>query len=152
MSEPQRIADQLRRAHRGEAWHGPALRQLLAGVNARAAARRPLPGAHSIWELVLHITAWQNIARRRLESRRAVKVTTQQDWPPVTATAPAAWRKARAALEDSARKLQRAVERFDEARLEKRVPGKNHSFYVMLHGAVQHSAYHAGQIALLKKT
>jgi hypothetical protein len=31
------------------------------------------------------------------------------------------------------------------------VPGRNHSFFVMLHGVVQHGLYHAGQIAMLKK-
>jgi hypothetical protein len=55
MSEIHRIADQLKRSLEGEAWHGPALRELLSGVTAKQAAARPLAGAHSIWEIVLHI-------------------------------------------------------------------------------------------------
>ena len=31
------------------------------------------------------------------------------------------------------------------------VPGKDYPVAVMLHGTVQHYAYHAGQIALLKR-
>ena len=64
MSEATRIADQLRRAFHGEAWHGPALLELLKGVPSEEAARRPLPKAHSIWEIVLHVGAWENVARR----------------------------------------------------------------------------------------
>jgi hypothetical protein len=36
-------------------------------------------------------------------------------------------------------------------KLDEIAPGKNHSLYVMLHGATQHDLYHAGQIAVLKK-
>jgi hypothetical protein len=38
-----------------------------------------------------------------------------------------------------------------DSRLTERVPGKDYDIYFMLHGAVQHALYHAGQIALLKK-
>ena len=38
-----------------------------------------------------------------------------------------------------------------DRQLEAEVPGMGYNVYVMLHGAVQHATYHAGQIALLKK-
>ena len=53
--ELKRLEEQLRRAHEGEAWHGPSLLEALAGVSAEQAAARPIAGAHSIWELVLHL-------------------------------------------------------------------------------------------------
>jgi len=40
----------------------------------------------------------------------------------------------------------------DGARLEEITPGTSYSNYVLLHGVIQHDLYHAGQIALLKKT
>ena len=47
------------------------------------------------------------------------------------------------------------IERNEQAwitqRLDALVPGYDYSYYVMLHGAVQHTLYHAGQIAILKK-
>jgi hypothetical protein len=55
MTEAARIAQQLENAFSGGAWHGPALLELLADVDATTAAAHPVPGAHSIWELVLHI-------------------------------------------------------------------------------------------------
>ncbi|MBI3696187.1 MAG: DinB family protein, partial [Acidobacteria bacterium] len=93
MSEIQRIEDQLKRALQGEAWHGPSILELLAGVTATQAGAKPLPGAHSIWEIVLHITAWVDAARRRVEGEEA-KLSAEQDWPPVRETTERAWEAA----------------------------------------------------------
>ncbi len=65
MTESVRLADQLRRAFEGNAWHGDSLLELLAGVDAKTAAAKPIKDAHSIWELVLHIAAWDDAVRRR---------------------------------------------------------------------------------------
>ena len=151
MSEVERIADQLKRAYEGKAWHGPAVREVLAGVTAEKAARRPLVNAHNIWELVVHIGVWEAFARRRLEGEVITDVPPEQDWPPVTATDEAAWKKTLAQLEDGHMKLRRAIAALPEARLSETVQGMGYSVYFMLHGVVQHDLYHAGQIALLKK-
>ncbi len=57
MSETARLADQIRRAFDGGAWHGDALLELLADVDGKKATAHPIKNAHSIWELVLHIAA-----------------------------------------------------------------------------------------------
>ncbi len=66
MSEIENILDELRRIHDGDAWHGPALKESLSGVTAEQAAARPVAGAHSVWEIVRHVTDWENVFRRRL--------------------------------------------------------------------------------------
>jgi uncharacterized damage-inducible protein DinB len=151
MTESQRIADQLRRAHRGKAWHGPALEEVLAGVSGSLAARRSIPGTHTIWEIVLHVTQWENIVRRRLAGERLVNVPPEVDWPEPDGTSPAAWQKTLLELRRSGTALSKAVARFPARRLDDTVPGKRHSYYNMLHGVIQHGLYHSGQIALLKK-
>src|SRR6185437_7128500 len=80
-TEVSRIADQLHRAYRGPAWHGPSLKAILTEVTADRAALRPANGAHSIWEIVLHITAWMRIARERLTASEARVVSDEEDWP-----------------------------------------------------------------------
>ena len=65
-TEPALIAEQLRRAFEGDAWHGPALLELLQDMDATTVAAKPLPNIHSIWELVLHVAAWDAAACRRL--------------------------------------------------------------------------------------
>lgn len=151
MSEVARIVDQLRRAHESNAWHGPALRELLAGVTAAQAAQRPLTAAHSIWEIVLHIGAWEAVVRRRLSGEVIGDLPPEQDWPAVTDTSAAAWKRTVEEFEDGHVELQLAIARMNDRQLAEPVPGMGYSFYVMLHGAVQHALYHAGQIALLKK-
>jgi len=91
MTEIERIADQLRRAHEGEAWHGPALNEILKGVTAEAAARRPIASAHSIWEIVLHVGVWESVVRRRLSGEVIGDLPPEQDWPAVRETSEGAW-------------------------------------------------------------
>jgi uncharacterized damage-inducible protein DinB len=152
-SECARIADQLRRAFEGEAWHGPSLLEILEGVDARTAAARPLAGAHSIWEIVLHIAVWDGAALLRMKGK-VTQPSGDQDWPPVNDTSPAAWKSALQHLRKTHAELVKAVQKLPEARLTGKVPGKEpdyYNFYYMLHGIAQHELYHAGQIALLKK-
>ena len=151
MSEAHRIEDQLRRAFEGNAWHGPSVRELLVDVTAKSASARPIVGAHSIWEIALHIATWDEVVRRRLEGEMIVDLPPEVDWPTVRDTSEEAWRKTVQDLERSHRALREAIARLDDARLAQGVPGKRHSVYIELHGIVQHDLYHAGQIALLKK-
>lgn len=155
MSETARIADQLRRAFSGEAWHGDSLVEILNGVTAAQASARPVKRAHSIWELVLHITAWDSAVRRRLAGE-AVDLSDEQNFPPVMDTSEGAWLRAVEQAKRVHGELIEAVTAFPDERLSEKVPGKKsepdwYDFYFMLHGVVQHELYHAGQIALLKK-
>lgn len=150
MSEIERLQDQLRRSYEGEAWHGPTVRELLEDVDAETAAARPIADAHTIWELVLHITAWQDAARRRLDGDPA-HLTDEEDWPPVLEAGDEAWSDTLAAMDVTRRRLTEAVGRLTEAELYGQVVEQEYSLYGLLHGVLQHDLYHAGQIALLKK-
>jgi uncharacterized damage-inducible protein DinB len=153
MSETTRIADQLRRVFQGDAWHGDALFEILDGVTAAQAAARPLPHAHTIWELVLHVAAWDGAVRQRLGGE-ALELSDEQNFPPVKDASQTAWRKALDHVRQVHDELVHAVSQFPDSRLGDQVPGKqgaHYTYYYMLHGVAQHEAYHAGQIALLKK-
>ena len=151
LSEATRIADQLQRAFDGDAWHGPALLELLEDVDAATAAAKPLPDAHSIWELVLHVAAWDNAGLRRLAGEKA-KLKGKANFPPVPVPpTEEAWRSAVAATKHTHEMLVEAVSRLSEKRLREQVPGKPYDFYHLFHGIAQHELYHAGQIAILKK-
>ena len=150
MGEVARIHDQLVRAYRGEAWHGAPVRDLVDGVNAEQAAHKILPHTHTIWEIVLHISAWQRAVLARLQGRE-MQLTPDADWPPVPDPIEPGWSAALAELEETHRRLADAVAALDDASLERVVPGKQYSVYFMLHGVIQHDLYHAGQIAVLRK-
>jgi uncharacterized damage-inducible protein DinB len=153
MSETARLADQIRRAFEGEAWHGDSLLEILAGVSEKTAAAKPIPDAHSISELVLHITAWDKIVIRRAGGE-TVDPSDEENFPPVKDAGQAAWQDALAALRNTHTELIKTVAAFPDSRLQERVPGKKqgyYNFYYLFSGIVQHELYHAGQIALLKK-
>jgi uncharacterized damage-inducible protein DinB len=150
MNQVELIVDQLQRAYAGEAWHGPSIKEVLDGITAGQALATPIAGAHSIWEVTMHIGAWMSAARRRLAGDPA-KLTPQEDWPPMDARNPDAWRQTLDALEQEHNQLRAAISALPESSLWNLAPGKDHSVEFMLHGVIQHNLYHAGQIALLKK-
>ena len=152
MPEAARILDQLHRAYEGPAWHGPALREVLAGVSCQTAARRPIPEAHTIWELVLHLTVWMSVPTRRIAGAEIPTLPPDQDWPAAPEPSEAGWQQALDQLAQAQFSLESEVSKLPDDRLREKVLGKvPYSIYTMLHGVVQHNLSHAGQIALLKK-
>jgi uncharacterized damage-inducible protein DinB len=157
MSDPRPfIIDQLRRLHVGDAWHGPSLQEALAGVTAGMAVARPIPNAHNIAELVHHVAAWAGEVSARLGGRTP-RMPDEGDFPPpVDVISDEEWVALRARLDDAHDRLVDAIQAFDPSRLEERMGtadaplGTGVSFEGMLHGLVQHDAYHAGQVVLLK--
>lgn len=157
MNESERLAARLERLHAGNAWHGAPVRAVLAGIDAPQAVWRPVPHVHSIHEILLHMTAWTDEVRRRLEGG-APGEPVEGDWPPVRDPSPTGWQQALAAHEAAHAALVAAVGRCDPERLEDLVgmahdtpPAAAVTFSIMLHGLVEHEAYHCGQIGLLKK-
>jgi uncharacterized damage-inducible protein DinB len=148
--EVERIQAELQRAFAGEAWHGPAVLELLKDVSAEQAAAHPIAGAHSIWELVLHIAAWERAGQRRLEVDRA-ELTDDENFPAINDTSEAAWQDTIEALKAGHQQLLEAINRLDDARLDEPIRDGMRSVYITLHGVIQHDLYHAGQIAILKK-
>lgn len=152
MTEIERILDQLKRAYEGNAWHGPSVRESLAGVTAAQAHARPLANGHNIAELVRHIAVWEDVGRRRLEGdAAAIEISSSEDWPPPDDKSEAAWEQAKAALDRGHQTLVDTVAQVSDARLDEPILEGMSSVYVTLHGVIHHDLYHAGQIAILKK-
>jgi uncharacterized damage-inducible protein DinB len=150
MIEVERIIDQLTRAFEGQTWHGPSVLEIIEGVTSQQAAEHPIAGAHSTWELVLHIRAWEHAIVRRLSGDRA-QLPTEENWPPVTATDEEDWDRTKLMLKQGHHELRSAIAVLDDSRLDQPIIEGMSSIYVQLHGVIQHDLYHAGQIALLKK-
>jgi len=151
-AESLRIADQLRRAFTGDPWHGSPVLDLLAGITAEQARARPVRSVHSIWELVLHVYVYLQVGFEATQEVAMPKVHgTERDWPGLRDDSAAAWSAAQDQLFQNAERLAHAIEQFDDAKLQDTVPGRQYDFYYLFHGIVQHSLYHGGQIAMLKK-
>lgn len=150
-SEVDRIVDQMERAFEGDAWHGPSLSDILACVSAEQAAVRPMPGSHSIWEIVVHMTVWQRTVRERLEGHPIRSLPEEEDWPEVEDTSERAWVAAVGELREEYERLREEALRWRGRDLGERTEGQRYTVYEMLHGVIQHNLYHGGQITLLKR-
>jgi uncharacterized damage-inducible protein DinB len=155
--EVERLRRELMATLNGDPWYGSAVSNLLDGIDAEMAAAHPIPGAHSIWELVLHMTAWVNETKRRLEGGPH-RAPVEGDWPPVRSTTPAAWTAALAALRQSHDDLSRTIGAAEDSSLSRQIGGAQVdamgnpvSYYQTIVGILQHDTYHGGQIALIKK-
>jgi len=150
MTEVEGIADQVRRAYEGDAWHGPALMELLPAVNSLIASAHPVNNAHSVWEIVNHLAAWKRAVLLRTKGQ-VIELIGDQDWPPVLDDTEEAWQRSLQDLQSAHQALYDAVIALPASRLEEKVPNRDHTLRYMLVGAAQHDLYHAGQIAVLRK-
>jgi uncharacterized damage-inducible protein DinB len=150
MSETERLLEQYDRVMHSDAWHGDAIWQILDSFSAECAAARPVADAHSIWEILMHMTLWEGVASRRLAGERAgLDETLNFPAPPDPTNAN--WQKTREQFRASNQELRKALAKLDPARLDTLSAAGRRTFYDEAHGAIQHNIYHAGQIALLKK-
>lgn len=144
------IIDELQRAVEGEPWYSFSMREILRDVTAGDAATRPVGGAHSIWELLLHVTAWTRAVHTRVRGE-ACELEGEGDWPPVHDTSERAWADAFADLQRAQSELIATLRTLGDADLDAGVPNRDYDRRHLLHGLTQHHAYHAGQMSLLKK-
>ncbi|HTP78975.1 MAG TPA: DinB family protein [Bacteroidota bacterium] len=136
-----------------KAWHGPNLRGAIRGVTCRQAARRPGPGRHNIWEIVVHTAYWKYIVLRRVfADKKFVFPLKGHNWfrRPLVLTA-RAWNHDVALLHETHRELAEAVSRLRDSDLKKIKRRGKHGVRSMLWGIAAHDVYHAGQIQLIKR-
>jgi uncharacterized damage-inducible protein DinB len=157
MTELQLLIDQLRRMYEGNAWHGPSLREALDGVSFELATERLGQSDHNILDLVHHMAAWTGEVHARLNGR-APQLPDEGDFP-TRAGVPteADWDVVRQRLDTQQATLLADLEFLDPARLQEIAAGtpassgNERSLLSVLHGLVQHNAYHIGQVVLIRR-
>jgi hypothetical protein len=150
MSEVDRILVHYDEVLRGAAWHGDSMWQILEGISAETAAAHAVPEAHTIWEIVMHMIFWEEVATERLAGRRAGLVE-ERNFPPMPEHTDEAWSKTLDQLRASNRGFREALSQLDAAKLDALSAAGKRTFYDEAHGLIEHHIYHLGQIALLKK-
>jgi uncharacterized damage-inducible protein DinB len=145
-TEIQKICDILKHSFEKNAWHGPAVMEVLMDIDERIVNKK-IKTTHSIIELVAHMTSWRNFVTERLLGNEGFEVTDALNFPIITD-----WLQALNLLRDSQRKLLYALEQFPLERLHDVVPNRPYKFYTMVHGIIHHDLYHLGQIVLIKRT
>ena len=157
MTERDRLVDQLEREVDRGPWHGPSLTKILQGVAAEQAARKFSADAHSMWEILLHMTGWKREVARRAQGHTAGD-PPGGDWPEVGEVSEVRWRAAQEDHFRAQREIVELVRGLSDAQLDVKVKGDTARYIgagisvrATLYGILQHDVYHSGQIALLKK-
>jgi hypothetical protein len=149
------LLDVLARAYDRRSWHGTNLRGSIRGVTPKAAARRPAPGRHNIWELVVHAAYWKYAVWRRLTgAKRGSFPLDGSNWferPDGRTPDAVLWRRDLALLAATHRDLMTAVGRLSDRDLRRVPAGATVSVFELVAGVAAHDLYHAGQIQLLKR-
>jgi uncharacterized damage-inducible protein DinB len=151
------LIDALTRSFNGEAWHGPAVADVLADVTAEEALYRPAKHVHSIWEITLHIAAWAGEVASRLRGQPPGE-PEDGDWREARGLDNDAWEEAIQEVFSARDELIAAIREQSDADLAIMIgshpepalaTGFSRAASVL--GVIQHNAYHGGQIAVLKK-
>ena len=147
------FASELRKAYSGDAWHGNSLSVIISSVTDGQVFKRPIANAHTIAELVLHLTAWTEEVISRLMGNMA-KEPENGDWPKVNEETSASWDVILRDFHVANEKLiNLALMMTGDQWLEnvRHIEGSRLTKWELLNGLIQHQAYHGGQISLLLK-
>jgi hypothetical protein len=156
MQASAQLLELLDEAFDHKAWHGTTLLGSVRGLKARAAAKRPAPGRHSIWELTVHAAYWKYAVRRSLTAeKRGSFALTGSNWFVRPTAGPGvseqAWKENLRLLIDEHKRLRSVVAKFPERSLGKRLKGSKYTAGFLIRGIAAHDLYHAGQIQLIKR-
>lgn len=151
------ITNEIKKAFNGDAWHGNHVMQILNNVSPESAFSHFVPGAHSIAEIALHLTAWTEEVTSRLTGKPAEE-PAMGDWPLPESKTPKGWERIIFNFKVANEELIRLCETLQEKQWynevkDGRIPalGTGVTNAELVNGLAQHHAYHSGQIALLSK-
>jgi len=151
MSESEKILDQFKKMYYGGAWFGSGLKEILDGVDSETAVKRPIETAHNILEIANHISIWIKAVNHQLIGT-PLQVSDDENWLPKNSYNGKMWANTLNKLDERISELLNQLSRTSDEKLSETVNGEEYTFYFLIYGLLQHCVYHAGQIALLKKT
>jgi hypothetical protein len=132
------------------AWHGADIKAAIADVTAAQAFERPKRGFHNIAELALHHAFYVHSVRARLLGTTIEPfVLAGEDFFELEGGKPLSWKAVKDTLEDMQAKLVATVTGIESGTVTSALPPEERLTLAL--GITCHSAYHAGQIQLLKK-
>lgn len=151
------LSKEFNKAYHGQPWHGKSSLEIVEASNPEKVFSHWIPGAHSIAELVLHLTVWTDEALGRLQGKPAAE-PLRGDWPTVPGTDLETWQTMLADFKMVHQNLLEYIRDFNGDQWNKMVVDSGAeldvtigSYSELVNGIIQHLAYHSGQISLLQK-
>jgi len=150
MSEVERILAHYDGVLSGNAWHGDPVWPMLESISAEQAAAHAISNVHTIWELVMHMVFWEEVAAQRLTGKPAGLIEAR-NFPAQPVATEENWRQTLGEFRASNRAFRQALAKLDPGKLSQLTAAGKRTYYGEAHGVIEHHVYHLGQIVVLKK-
>lgn len=157
MNRTNELAKEMYNSVFGNPWHGTSVQKILEEISEEKAFSKSDKNVHNIIEITLHIWAWTEEIINRLEGNTPAEPSAG-DWPNPEIYEEEGWTQLKNIYFIAVERLIDIIRNFPEEKLDEPVGNKKDaplgtgiSFEAMILGLIQHNAYHAGQIAILKK-
>ncbi len=143
---------QLQQLYAGGSWQGESFVSKFEGVDELAAFSQPVPGVHSIAEIVWHCIYWRMVLINRMQGNHSYREETvqTQNFLPTTELKEKGWEALRSEFDQSQASLIALLGVKNDSFLEEEYQS-GFTYGHHIEGIVQHDIYHLGQIGLVKK-
>lgn len=150
MKETERIIKLFGDLYNGDPWIDVTVTGTLKNISAQQAAKRPIPGCNSIWEIVNHLISWRLNVLERVQGK-VIQTPSDNYFTRISDSTDSAWKDTLNRLDESQQQWISFLHSFREGDFSKIYPNNKMTYYEHIHGIVQHDAYHLGQLVLLSK-
>jgi uncharacterized damage-inducible protein DinB len=150
MTITKQIAEQFRQVHFGGNWTSVSLKEQLSDISMEQATTR-VYSFNTIAKLVFHINYYVSVVMKVLQGEPLNASDKYSfDLPPIESQSD--WQNLLKKLWDDAEKFAVLIEQLPDNKLSENLADPKYgNFYRNLHGIIEHTHYHLGQIALVKK-
>ncbi len=152
--ETLNYAAQMRELANGEPWQDSTYEGKLAGLSAETAFRQPIPGIHSVAEILSHVRWWRHAILHRLQGGTTSKLsmTSPENWLSLENLQQEGWENIKADADQVRDEIIQLIENQTDDFLDRvfaNVEGKDYDMRYLVQGVLQHDNYHLGQMALV---
>jgi len=138
----------------GGPWYGDPIYKILDRITFDSAYEKPIPAAHNVAEILLHMLSWTEEVMDRMNGMTA-STPSSGDWPDPGAPDEQKWQLWVEDLKLVNFNLIKIIRDFPDEQWDDKIDDKRGyeptTYEELIHGFFQHQIYHAGQIALLVK-
>ena len=150
MEETKRISKLFSDLYDGDAWIDVTIVGTLKNVNSGQAFSRPIANLNTIWEIINHLISWRETVLKRMNGE-IVEEPKNNFFEQIKNNSQEAWSAILKRFEESQQKWLEFLSKFNDQDIGKFYVQSKYTYYDLIHGILQHDAYHLGQVVLLKK-
>ena len=136
----------------GEPWYGRSAYSILAEVDEQKVYRKLKENTHSLIELLFHMIAWASFTEKCLDRDQVMDPANFEtiDWAEINPSLHN-WENGLGQFKSAFNGILQVLGKKQDSLLGEIVPLREYNFRFLLHGLIQHTVYHLGQIAYLNK-